>query len=84
MAHSSQDICDVLIAGSGAGGFAAALTARLQGLDVIMVEKEPLFGGTTAYSAGVIWIPGNSHQQLAGIADTREDAPASAQTPMRK
>jgi succinate dehydrogenase/fumarate reductase flavoprotein subunit len=74
MAHSSQDICDVLIAGSGAGGFAAALTARLQGLDVIMVEKEPLFGGTTAYSAGVIWIPGNSHQRLAGIADTREDA----------
>ena len=61
--------CDVLVAGSGAGGFAAALTARLAGLDVLMVEKEPLFGGTTAYSAGVIWIPVNSHQQAAGIAD---------------
>ena len=55
MAQSGS--CDVLVAGSGAGGFAAALTARLHGLDVIMVEKEPLFGGTTAYSAGVIWIP---------------------------
>ena len=67
-------ICDVLVAGSGAGGFAAALTARLHGLDVIMVEKEPLFGGTTAYSAGVIWIPVNSHQKAAGVTDTREDA----------
>jgi succinate dehydrogenase/fumarate reductase flavoprotein subunit len=39
-----------------------------------MVEKEPLFGGTTAYSAGVIWIPVNSHQKAAGVTDTREDA----------
>jgi len=69
-----SSICDVLVAGSGAGGFAAALTARLHGLDVIMVEKEPLFGGTTAYSAGVIWIPVNSHQKAAGVTDTREDA----------
>ncbi|MBR0777928.1 FAD-dependent oxidoreductase [Bradyrhizobium diazoefficiens] len=66
--------CDVLVAGSGAGGFAAALAARLHGLDVIMVEKEPLFGGTTAYSAGVIWIPVNTHEKAAGIPDTREDA----------
>jgi succinate dehydrogenase/fumarate reductase flavoprotein subunit len=66
--------CDVLVAGSGAGGFAAALTARLLGLDVLMVEKEPLFGGTTAYAAGVIWVPVNSHQKAAGVTDTREDA----------
>jgi succinate dehydrogenase/fumarate reductase flavoprotein subunit len=67
-------VCDVLVAGSGAGGFAAALTARLAGLDVLMVEKEPLFGGTTAYSAGVIWIPANALQTAAGIADSREAA----------
>ena len=66
--------CDVLVAGSGAGGFAAALTARLHGLDVLMVEKEPLFGGTTAYSAGVIWIPRNSHQQAAGVSEQPGDA----------
>jgi glycerol-3-phosphate dehydrogenase len=40
--------CDVLVAGSGAAGFATALAASLRGLDVLMVEKEPLFGGTTA------------------------------------
>ncbi len=66
--------CDVLVAGSGAAGFAAALTASLRGLDVLMVEKEPLFGGTTAYSAGVIWIPINKHQQAAGVRDSREEA----------
>jgi succinate dehydrogenase/fumarate reductase flavoprotein subunit len=69
-----SDICDVLVAGSGAGGFAAALTARLHGLDVIMIEKESLFGGTTAYSAGVIWVPVNSHQKAGGVTDSREDA----------
>jgi len=74
MGQVDRDVCDVLIGGSGAGGFAAALTAHLQGLDVIMAEKEPLFGGTTAYSAGVIWIPVNSHQKAAGASDSREDA----------
>jgi succinate dehydrogenase/fumarate reductase flavoprotein subunit len=66
--------CDVLIAGSGAAGFATALTAHLEGLDVIMVEKEPLFGGTTAYSAGVVWIPLSPQQRVAGITDSRQAA----------
>ncbi len=66
--------CDVLVAGSGAAGFATALTASLEGLDVLMVEKEPLFGGTTAYSAGVIWVPINNHQKAAGVSDSREAA----------
>jgi succinate dehydrogenase/fumarate reductase flavoprotein subunit len=69
-----ERICDVLVAGSGAGGFAAALTASLAGLDVVMVEKEPLFGGTTAYSAGVVWIPVNAHQRALGGTDSREAA----------
>ena len=72
--HQSPVTCDVLVAGSGAAGFAAALTARLHGLDVIMVEKEPLFGGTTAFSAGVIWIPRNSHQRAAGVVEQPDDA----------
>ena len=72
--HESLVTCDVLVAGTGAAGFAAALTARLHGLDVIIVEKEPLFGGTTAYSAGVIWIPRNSHQRAAGVVEQPEDA----------
>ncbi|MEM7428835.1 MAG: FAD-dependent oxidoreductase [Pseudomonadota bacterium] len=70
----SDKCVDVLVAGSGAAGFAAALTARKAGLSVLMVEKEAVFGGTTAYSAGVVWIPMNHHARAAGIDDSREDA----------
>jgi hypothetical protein len=66
----SRHACDVLVAGSGAGGFAAALTALTRGLDVLMLEKDSVFGGTTAYSAGVIWIPGNGLPPDARKADT--------------
>ncbi len=63
--------CDVLVVGSGAGGLATAITARKHGLDVIVVEKEPCFGGTTAFSGGVLWVPGNHH---GGTRDSREQA----------
>src|SRR5260221_522217 len=38
-------VCDVLVVGSGASGFATALTARHLGLDVLIAEKETMFGG---------------------------------------
>jgi succinate dehydrogenase/fumarate reductase flavoprotein subunit len=66
--------CDVLVVGSGAGGLSAACTAAHHGLEVIVAEKEPLFGGTTAYSAGVIWIPLNGHAVRAGLNDSRAAA----------
>ncbi len=66
--------CDVLVIGSGAGGLSAAITARHAGLDVIVTEKAPVFGGTTAFSGGVLWIPGNPHAQARGIVDSREAA----------
>ncbi|SFJ29458.1 Succinate dehydrogenase/fumarate reductase, flavoprotein subunit [Bosea sp. OK403] len=64
--------CDVLVIGSGAGGLSTAITARKHGLDVIVVEKEPFFGGTTAFSGGVLWIPGSQHAARAGDSDDRE------------
>ena len=66
--------CDVLVAGSGAAGLTTAFTAADSGLDVIVAEKEATFGGTTAYSAGVIWIPGNTLAQRAGLSDSKESA----------
>ena len=63
--------CDVLVVGSGAAGMAAALKAASQGLSVIVAEKEPYFGGTTAISAGWAWVPGNRAGREAG--DTREE-----------
>lgn len=66
--------CDVLVVGAGAGGLAAAIVARSLGLSVIAAEKEPLFGGTTAWSGGWLWIPGNSLARAAGLKDDAESA----------
>lgn len=65
---------DVIVAGSGAGGMSAAVTAAQLGLDVVVVEKEPLFGGTTARSGGVLWLPGNPVSKAMGFSDNIEDA----------
>ena len=66
--------CDVVVVGCGAGGLAAALTAKLKGLEVIVVEKAPVLGGTLALSGGGLWIPSSPMAQAAGVADSREAA----------
>ncbi|MET0898621.1 MAG: FAD-binding protein [Mycobacterium sp.] len=67
--------CDVLVAGSGAGGVTGAYTAAREGLDVILVEATEKFGGTTAYSGGGgMWFPANPVLQRAGSDDTIEAA----------
>ena len=67
-------VCDVLVVGSGAGGLSTAILAKKGGLDVVIIEKEAFFGGTTAYSGGVLWIPGSPHARKGSINDTREAA----------
>lgn len=59
--------CDLLVIGSGASGLAAAVTAAWHGLKVVVVEKEPVFGGATAWSGGWMWVPGNPLARRAGI-----------------
>jgi len=69
----SQDLeCDLVVIGSGAAGLATAITAKKRGLDVLVLEKEPVFGGTTALSGGVLWIPMGPHGRMQNPADTRE------------
>ncbi|WP_293397086.1 FAD-dependent oxidoreductase [Nevskia sp.] len=65
---------DVLIVGTGIAGTAAALAAASKGASVIMLEKMPFKGGTTAKSGGVFWIPDNAWLASQGIADNRADA----------
>jgi succinate dehydrogenase/fumarate reductase flavoprotein subunit len=62
--------CDVLVVGSGAGGLATAVAAAHRRLDVLVVEKEPVFGGTSARSGGWMWIPCNGPAQRAGVEDS--------------
>lgn len=64
--------CDVLVVGSGAAGLTAALTAAEAGLSVIVAEKAEVFGGTTALSEGMVWIPGSRQARAAGASDSPE------------
>jgi len=65
----SSETYDVVVVGSGAAGAMAALRAADQGLKVLIVEKAHKFGGTSATSGGVMWIP---NHQLEGGADEKE------------
>ena len=69
---NASDHCDVLVIGSGAGGLSTAIVARKRGLNVLVIEKEAVFGGTTAYSGGVVWIPGNHHFKPGQASDSPE------------
>src|SRR5436305_15129665 len=66
----ASDHCDVLVIGSGAGGLSTAIVARKRGLNVLVIEKEAVFGGTTAYSGGVVWFPGNHHFKPGQASDS--------------
>ena len=65
---------DLLVAGAGASGMTAALVARQEGLNTLVCEKSDCVGGTAAYSAGALWVPGNSRGAAAGHGDTPEAA----------
>ncbi|ARS26230.1 FAD-dependent oxidoreductase [Sphingomonas sp. KC8] len=65
---------DVLVVGSGAGAMTAAIVAADHHADVLVIEKGELFGGTSATSGGVIWIPNSHLAKAAGQQDSREEA----------
>ncbi|MBX9825754.1 MAG: FAD-dependent oxidoreductase [Xanthobacteraceae bacterium] len=65
---------DVLVVGAGAGGMTAALVCALEGLEVLLCEKSAQVGGTTATSAGTIWVIGTRQAREAGFTDTIDDA----------
>lgn len=65
---------DLIVIGSGAAGLAAAVTAAAHGLAVSVLEKSDALGGTTAWSGGWIWAPGNPVGRRHGVPD-EGDAP---------
>lgn len=65
---------DVVVLGTGGAALTAALAAHDFGAgDVAILEKSNMIGGTTAMSGGMLWIPGNHHQQDVDIEDSWDD-----------
>jgi succinate dehydrogenase/fumarate reductase flavoprotein subunit len=71
---NNEEVFDLVVVGSGAGGLTTALVAAHHGLSVLVVEKAPLFGGTTARSGSGAWIPNNPHMAPSGFTDSVEQA----------
>ena len=67
--HATVD-CDVLVIGSGAAGLSAAVTAAWHGQRVIVVEKDEVFGGATAWSGGWMWCPAIRWRSVPGLLKT--------------
>jgi 3-oxosteroid 1-dehydrogenase len=65
---------DLLVVGSGAGGLLSALVGAAHGAEVLIVEKESQWGGTSATSGAGIWIPASDQAAEAGFDDKVDDA----------
>ncbi len=63
---------DVVVVGGGACGMAAAIAARQQGAEVLLLEKEPDLGGNAALSTGSVPAAYTRFQAAAGVEDSPE------------
>ncbi len=63
---------DVLVAGGGIAGVAAAVAARRLGCSVCLVEKESALGGLATLGNVTVWLPlcnGQGRQVIGGIGE---------------
>lgn len=63
---------DVVVIGGGGAGFAAAITAKENGANVVLLEKLATVGGNTLISGGEYAAPGNEIQKKENIEDSPE------------
>ena len=63
---------DIVVVGAGGGGMAAAIEARQLGADVIVLEKNASYGGTSAYTEGLFAV-GSRWQKEAGVEITADE-----------
>jgi succinate dehydrogenase/fumarate reductase flavoprotein subunit len=68
-----EALFDVVVVGGGGAGLAAAIEARAAGRSVVLLEKNPALGGSTAWSIGSVSSTQTPHQQKHGIVDCPAD-----------
>ena len=73
MAAAGRVETDVIVVGGGGAALAAASAARTAGAEVILLEKNPQLGGSTAWSVGSVTATQTPHQRKAGITDNPQD-----------
>src|ERR1700709_760935 len=68
------EVVDVVVVGAGGAGMTAALAAHHRGLETVLIESSPWFGGSTSRSGGGVWIPNNYALEKAGKTNTLEES----------
>lgn len=63
---------DVVVVGSGVAALFGAVAAASRGLSTCLIERTDRFGGTSAYSGGAVWLPGNAVLARDGLDDSVE------------
>ncbi len=65
---------DLLVVGSGTGAMTAALRAHDRGARTLLIEKTDCYGGSSAMSSCLLWIPNNHLMAGVGVPDSPEEA----------
>lgn len=63
---------DAVVAGAGLAGHTAALAAARAGASVLLLEKEPAYGGSSVQAGGGLLFAGTPLQRAAGVDDSPE------------
>jgi fumarate reductase flavoprotein subunit len=69
---AADESTDVLVIGGGGAGLSAAIAAKENGANVIIVEKMPMLGGNTNYATGGLNASETELQKQKGVHDTNQ------------